>query len=197
MVLDPLDSWLADKFDRTSLTATIDELAVAAATPAGPGMWHRDVAAKIATVTASSQYRAALDAGGDPVVIDRWITETEAARATYEAMQAPEAPAPVLTRDEIAAAEALAGLPALLRGAKTADKADIYSGIGLRLTYQPQQQIVFAKVRLGDAPKLAISVSEGRVAAYVHACYQRHLGRSWPLNWRKAAQRYEDCPRLS
>ena len=119
VVLDPLDSWLADKFDRTSLTATIDELAVAAATPAGPGMWHRDVAAKIATVTASSQYRAALDAGGDPVVIDRWITETEAARATYEAMQAPEAPAPVLTRDEIAAAEALAGLPALLRGART------------------------------------------------------------------------------
>jgi hypothetical protein len=64
------------------LAATIDELAVAAL-PGRPGMWHRDVAAK-SRLRPQTAYRAAWTPG-NPVVIDRWITETEAARATYEA----------------------------------------------------------------------------------------------------------------
>lgn len=163
VLLDPLDRWLAGKFSRSGLTATIDELAAAAGTPACPGVWNRDVAAKIATCDRKlAQYRAALDAGGDPAVIARWITETETARATYEAMQASGAPPQSLTRDQIAAlVQSLAGLPALLRDAEPADKADLYAGIGLRLTYQPQQQMVFAEVRLGEGPQWAIESVRG------------------------------------
>jgi len=49
-----------------------------------------------------AQYRAALDAGGDPAIIARWITETEAERARYKAMQHPAVNTPSMTRDDIA-----------------------------------------------------------------------------------------------
>jgi hypothetical protein len=128
-ILMPLDTWLTRKFGRQHLAETIDELAAAAALPAGPAAAREDVQAKIATCERKlTQYRAALDAGGDPVVIARWISETEAARTAYQASKSPEA-RPVMTRDETAAlVESLADLPGLLRDADPADKADIYAG---------------------------------------------------------------------
>jgi site-specific DNA recombinase len=95
-------------------------------------------------------------------VIARWITEIETVRAAYEAMQAPEARPRSLTRDQIVAlVQSLAGLPDLLHAAEPADKADLYAGIGLRLTYHPQQQMAFAEVRLGKGPQWAIECVRG------------------------------------
>jgi site-specific DNA recombinase len=62
-------------------------------------------------------------------------------------------PLPVMTRDEIAVVESLADLPGLLSAADPADKADIYAGIGLRLTYQPEPRSVLAEVRFADQPR--------------------------------------------
>lgn len=85
-------------------------------------------------------------------MIARWISETEATRAADEATKTPE-PLPVMTRDEIAAVvESLANLPGLLSAADPADKADIYAGIGLRLTYQPEPRSVRAEGRFADQP---------------------------------------------
>ncbi|HEU5420199.1 MAG TPA: hypothetical protein VFV41_21085, partial [Streptosporangiaceae bacterium] len=152
-ILRPLDAWLGSKFRRQHLAATVDELAAAAALSAGPAAAREDIRANIAACDRKlAQYRAALDAGGDPVVIARWISETEAARAAYEATRTPEA-LPLMTREDIAAVvESLADLPGLLSAADPADKADIYTGIGLRLTYQPDPRSVLAEVRLGDQP---------------------------------------------
>jgi hypothetical protein len=44
--------------------------------------------------------------------------------------------------------DALADIRDVLRNADPEDKAAIYNGIGLRLTYQPAQQIVRAEVNL-------------------------------------------------
>ena len=66
-VLDPLDAWLASKFAPRHLAGTIEELA-ARRPPDGaitPG--RHEIAARIAECDRKlAQYRAALDAGGDP-----------------------------------------------------------------------------------------------------------------------------------
>ena len=99
-VLDPLDTWLARKFAPHRLPATIDELA--AATIDAPRDGHDEIAAKLAQCDRKlTQYRAALDAGGDPAVVARWITEAEAERAKYQALQRPAPPRPSMSRQEI------------------------------------------------------------------------------------------------
>lgn len=53
-----------------------------------------------------------------------------------------------------------------LSHATTSDKADVYAGLGLHLTYDPGPRTV---VEIGSDMYERV-VSEVRVAAYVHAC---------------------------
>ena len=60
----------------------------------------------------------------------------------------------------------------VIRDADPADKAELYTQLGLSMTYRPQERLVEAAV----TPSLHMCkgfVSEERVAAYVHACDQR------------------------
>jgi hypothetical protein len=99
--------------------------------------------------------RATLDAGADPATVARWITETEAEGATYQAIEraTPQSHAPSMSRDEISSVvTALSDLLAVLRAADPADKAEIYSQLGLRLTYQPSDDpAIQAEVRIAPA----------------------------------------------
>ena len=152
-ILAPLDAWLAQKFAPRHLAGTIEELAAAAAIEAT----HEggdEVAGKIAQCNRRlAQYRATLDAGGDPAVVARWITETEAERAKYQAMKRPTSQRPPMSREEIASiVNTLADLRAVVHDADPADKAEIYAQLGLKLTYQPQSRTVRAEARLSDAP---------------------------------------------
>ena len=90
-ILGPLDKWLFRKFDARHLAQTIDELTAAAKLRP-----HRSMAltARLAARIADCDrkltgYRAALDAGGDPATISRWITETTAERARLVARTRP------------------------------------------------------------------------------------------------------------
>ncbi len=152
-VLDPLDTWLAQKFAPHHLPATIDELAAAAAIDTLQDGRH-DIAAKITECDRKlTQYRAALDAGGDPAIVARWITETEAQRAKYQALKRPAAPRQTMSKQEIATiVNALADLLGVLRDADPADKAEIYTRLGLKLTYQPGNRTVRAEARLDGSP---------------------------------------------
>ena len=47
--------------------------------------------------------------------------------------------------------QALADLITVVRAARPADKAQIYTGLGLRLTYQPSRQLVRTEVPGGGA----------------------------------------------
>jgi site-specific DNA recombinase len=151
MLLGPLDEWLAGKFGPSHLAATIDELAAAAAiSKPEPHAEHDDIAGSISECDRKlSQYRATLDAGEDPATVARWITETEAERARYQALERAKPPQVThsMSREEIASlVTALSDLLAVLRAADPADKAEIYTRLGLRLVYRPTEQVVRTEV---------------------------------------------------
>jgi site-specific DNA recombinase len=120
-LLAPLDEWLARKFDRPYLPATINELTAASAGPPEPHPQEDQIKAEIAKCDRKlDQYRATLDAGADPTTVARWITETEAERARHQAaMRAvPQRARQSMSRDEIASVvSALSDLLAVLRAA--------------------------------------------------------------------------------
>jgi site-specific DNA recombinase len=154
-LLEPLDGWLASKFEPRHLGGTIDELAAASvAHEIDPG--NAELDAKITDCDRKlAQYRAALDAGAEPATVARWITETEAERARYKAAKRAATPRPAATsmsRDEIASiVSTLADVLAVLRDADPADKAEIYTQLGLRLTYQPSGRLVRTEVHIAPA----------------------------------------------
>jgi hypothetical protein len=83
------------------------------------------------------QHRAAHEAGADPAIIARWITETQARRSEAEARLRPEARRQPMTPDQIAARLAQIGdIPAVLAGAALQDRAELYSQLGLTMTYE-------------------------------------------------------------
>ena len=141
VLLGPLDGWLASKFEPLHLPATIEELAAASA-PLQADAGDDEITAKIEDCDRKlTQYRAALDAGADATTVAKWITQTEAERARYKSAQraGPQEPAEPMGPDKIAAiVRDLADLITVVRTADPADKAEIYTRLGLRLTYQPE-----------------------------------------------------------
>ena len=154
-LLGPLDGWLASKFEPCHLRGTIDELAEATVPhEIDPGNVELD--AKIADCDRKLvQYRATLDAGAEPATVARWITETEAERARHKATKRTATPRPAATsmsRDEITSiVTTLADVLTVLRTADPADKAEIYTQLGLRLTYQPSERLVRTEVHISPA----------------------------------------------
>jgi site-specific DNA recombinase len=154
-LLEPLDAWLASKFEPRHLPATIDELAAATSARPEPPPEEDEINTKIAECDRKlTQYRATLDAGADPAIVARWITETEAERAKYQATKCatPQRAAPSMSRDEIESiVTALSDLLTVLRRADPADKAEIYTQLGLRLTYHPSDRTVRAEAHISPA----------------------------------------------
>ncbi len=154
-LLGPLDAWLVAKFEPRHLSTTLDELTAAASINVAGTDDDGHVKAKIADCDRKlTQYRAALDAGADPASLVRWITETEAEKASYHhaSRVTPRRTAPAMTRDQIeSVVAALSDLLAVLRDADPADKAEIYARLGLRLTYQPAKRIVRTEVNMMNA----------------------------------------------
>jgi hypothetical protein len=95
-----------------------------------------------------NRYRATLDAGGDPALIAGWITEATAIKKAAQArLSVTEAPPQRMADDQLAAiADAFDSLLRLLRDADPRDKAELYSRIGLRLTYRPGPETMIAEV---------------------------------------------------
>jgi hypothetical protein len=155
VLLEPLDGWLASKFGSRHLRGTIDELA-AATIQHQTGTGNAEIDAQIADCDRKlAQYRATLDAGADPASVARWITETEAERARHKAAKRAATSRPAATsmsRDEIASiVSTFCDVLTVLRDADPADKAEIYTQLGLRLTYQPSGRIVRTEVRIAPA----------------------------------------------
>jgi hypothetical protein len=129
-----------------------------------------------------AQYRAALDAGAEPATVARWITETEAERARYKAAKRAATPRPAATsmsRDEIASiVSTLADVLAVLRDADPADKAEIYTQLGLRLTYQPSGRLVRIEVHIVPAQRWQFESVRGGidpVSPHCSMCYSAEV----------------------
>lgn len=84
-----------------------------------------------------------------------------------------------MTRDQIASVVTVLGdILAVLRDADTADKAEIYSQIGLRLTYQPGQRIVRAEAHLDQTPHWDFDSVRGGtdpVSPHCSMCYSAEV----------------------
>ena len=80
-------------------------------------------------------------------MISRWTAEVNATRAAAEAQRRGAGrPTGRMSEDEIRnLVEALGSILRVLRDADPADKACIYTELGLRLTYQPGRKTVIAE----------------------------------------------------
>jgi site-specific DNA recombinase len=154
-VLPELDAWLSRSLDPAHLPATIEAL-----TSSQDDAIPRELAALEDEIAACdqklAQYRKALDSGADPAVVGQWITETQArklaADARLRAATGSTRPSPArMTKEQIAATvTTIRDLVRALRTAATEDKAEIYAGLNLQLTYQPQERIVNTRAEVGQ-----------------------------------------------
>ncbi|MFI7369944.1 zinc ribbon domain-containing protein [Actinoplanes sp. NPDC049668] len=152
-ITEPIDRFIRQELSGNTLAANLRSLADA---------HHRAQLAAHAADDESEQlnrtitdcdakidrYRATLDAGGDPALIAGWIRETSAAGATAAAaLRMSAAPPQRPNEDQIAAIVDGLGSPlGALREADPRDKAELYSRIGLRLTYKPGLKTLKAEV---------------------------------------------------
>ncbi|MFD5703278.1 recombinase family protein, partial [Streptomyces lasiicapitis] len=145
-VLPPLDAWLATAFAPKHLHASLTALE-----QAQPCQDPRLTASQRTIKDCDrklKRYRAALEAGADPALINEWTSEITAQRAAAQAQLAaasasPDQPIRRLTKAEIhTLVETLSGLLAVLNRADPADKLEVYRQLGLRLEYDHQTQKV-------------------------------------------------------
>ena len=145
-LLPQLDKWLSRKFDPVALPSTVRELE--AAQPAEPQP-DETAQQEIAECDAKlRQHRAALEAGADPVLVTTWMKETQAKRAIAEARLKRPKGHRRMTGEEITELITMLGdAMQVIRDAEPADKAAIYSRLGLTLTYHPNKKRVVAEAR--------------------------------------------------
>jgi site-specific DNA recombinase len=148
-----LDRWLLQAFAPNRLPHTIAAVADAQTDERDLGLATRAAEARRVIADCDQRlvrYRAALEAGTDPNLVAGWTTEVTTTRAAAQAQlrDATGAKPARMTPDEITTLIAsLGNLLTVLRDADPADKAAIYHGLGLRLTYQPGHKKVIAEAK--------------------------------------------------
>jgi len=153
-ILPELDTWLTKALDPIHLPATIEDLAVGQHEAISPALVSlREEIDQCNRQLA--QYRATLDSGGDPAVVGQWITETQAkklaADARLRAATGTRAEPARMSKEQITATvNAIRELMQALRHATTEDKAAIYAGLSLHLTYNPGPRTVTARAEVGQ-----------------------------------------------
>jgi len=154
--LHELDTWLSSMLDPAHLPTTLHDLTTAQRDEPAPEITalHEDIRAAAQNL---AQYRATLDAGGDPAIVGPWITETQARKLAAEArLRALEGTRPRqdhgrMTKEEITAiVDTITSLMTVIRNADPHDKSELYSQLGLHLTYNPGPRTVTARAELAN-----------------------------------------------
>jgi site-specific DNA recombinase len=170
-ILSHVDGWLTRLFDAAGIDTTISQLAAQAAQLEDHAPQARAEAARARIAgydTEISQYRASLQAGADPAVVGPWITETQARKVVAQAEIRAATGQRHMNPDDIRTiVTALGDLARIVRDADPADKSEIYSQLGLTLTYQPERRLVEANIKPGPNMRKGF-VSEGGLVSYVH-----------------------------
>jgi site-specific DNA recombinase len=145
-IIELVDPWVQRAFSTANLRTTLQAMADAQHSDADQ---QRVIVAreKIATCdTKLDRYRAALDAGTDPVLVQQWITQVQAEKAVAAANLRQITGRRVMTADEIGTlVDAMSGIATILRQADPADKAQVYQQLGIRLTYKPGPRLIQAE----------------------------------------------------
>jgi hypothetical protein len=102
-------------------------------------------------------------------VIGPWIAETQAKKVAAQAEIRTATGRHRMIKDEIeAVVTTLGDLARIVRGAGPADKAEIYAKLRLALTYQPEEKLVQATIKLGlNMPKGFVSEDRGLPIGHV------------------------------
>ncbi|MGH8936366.1 MAG: recombinase family protein [Acidimicrobiia bacterium] len=102
------------------------------------------------------QYQAVLDEGADPKIVVRWMAQVQRERRQLEAQLGRPVPGGKLTPSQVRAlVEALRDIVQVLAEADPEDKADLYTELGVDLTYHPEGRVTVemkprgVKVRVG------------------------------------------------
>lgn len=96
-----------------------------------------------------AHYRKAREAALIPPLVARWTAEVQAQRAEALARSRTATGRDRMTKQEIQAlVDALGNIATVLAQADPTDKAEVYSQLGLRLTYQPTEHLVRAETHL-------------------------------------------------
>jgi len=97
------------------------------------------------------RYRTAIEAGTDPTVVQQWIAEVTATRATAEAKLRNSRTAPNgLTPEQIQdLVEQAGGLVEALHRSDPALRAQLYEELGIDGLYDPNSHTVRVQVELG------------------------------------------------
>jgi hypothetical protein len=179
-VVPHLDRWLATTFAPDRVDSTLDALVDAQPDDDAETIAHHRIIAECDRKLAS--YRATLDAGGDPKIVSDWITQTQAEKTLAEARLRQHGKSPKrLGRDQIRyIVTTLADITQVIHDADPRDKAEIYSQLGLRLTYHPGQAAVLAEARPGPVCVRPVSEAQhrgsghtDRVEGYPRRCVVR------------------------
>ncbi len=149
-VVPELDDWLRREFEPHRLAETIDSLAAASTDITGQQQAIAEAQDMIRACDAKmARYQEAIDAGADIIEVTKWINATKADRLAAQAAVRGTASPARMTRDEIdTIIRRFASLAAVIRDADPADKAEIYQGINLVLTYQPKVRLVRAEIAI-------------------------------------------------
>jgi hypothetical protein len=152
LIVPTLDRWLQRAFSPAALPYTIKSLVDAQDDHQDEEHLARAAEAERIITDCDQRlgrYRAALEAGTDPALIAQWTAEVNAARTAAQAqLRAATGSNTRMTAEEIETiVTALGGIIKILRDANPADKAKIYAGVGLRLTYEPGGNKVIAEAK--------------------------------------------------
>lgn len=156
VLIDPLDRWLLQAFSPTHRDRTIAHLAQQATAGAPTATVSPIDDSILAEYDAKlAHYRAALEAGADPVVVAGWIAETQADRKRaldqLSRITPRQSHTVQLTPEEITRLiDDLGDLVTALRDAEHEHKFEIYRALRLKLIYEPDIETVRAYVDLGQ-----------------------------------------------
>lgn len=149
-IVHKLDHWLSTLFDPANREQTLETLTNATEDPAS------DPASELGRRVAAdgvkscnerlAKYRAALDAGTDPVVVTGWIAEVTAERLRHDLDLRRSQERGRLNRPQIAQLlEAMTDLARILQHADPADRVEVYRKLGSNCSTATKKSLVSAE----------------------------------------------------
>lgn len=159
-VVPKLDEWLAQLVDDAHIDETCQALAMAGEHDEAAEARAEAARRKIADCDSRlAKYRQALDAGADAAVVATWMAEVQGERLRAEQELGESVPADKLTKSQIRALVlSLRDIAAVLRTADPKLKAEVYTELGVEVTYDSEHR----KVLVSAGPtRVQQNVSEG------------------------------------
>jgi DNA invertase Pin-like site-specific DNA recombinase len=161
-IVPKLDEWIGTLFDPANLDEMFEALAAAGGANDADHARIEAATRKLADCdTRLAKYRAALDAGADPVVVAGWMSEVQGERLRAEREITLAQPAGRYTKAQIRQLVGQLGdISAALAEADPKLKAQVYEDLGITVTYDPTRHVARIESRPAT-PWATVSVGGG------------------------------------